>query len=41
MVEGGALRSVFSAGVLDGFLKLDFYILSTFTSGVSAGIRNA
>jgi len=39
VVEGGALRSVFSAGVLDGFLAHDFDPFD-FHIGVSAGATN-
>lgn len=39
VVEGGAMRSVFSAGVLDGFLSQDFNPFD-FYIGVSAGAAN-
>lgn len=39
VVEGGAMRSVFSAGVLDGFLSLQFNPFDLFL-GVSAGAYN-
>lgn len=39
VVEGGAFRSVFSAGVLDGFLMRDFNPFD-FHIGVSAGATN-
>lgn len=40
IVEGGAMRSVFSAGVLDGFLKEHFNPFD-FVIGVSGGAYNA
>jgi len=39
VVEGGAMRSVFSAGVLDGFLSLQFNPFDLYL-GVSAGAYN-
>lgn len=39
IVEGGAMRSVFSAGVLDGFLSLQFNPFDLYL-GVSAGAYN-
>lgn len=39
VVEGGALRSVFSAGLLDGFLTQDFDPFDIYV-GVSAGASN-
>lgn len=39
VVEGGAMRSVFSAGTLDGFLALNFNPFDLFL-GVSAGAYN-
>jgi predicted patatin/cPLA2 family phospholipase len=39
VVEGGAMRSIFSAGLLDGFLKNDFNPFD-FYIGVSAGAYN-
>lgn len=39
VLEGGALRSVFTAGVLDVFMKNDLYFRSVF--GVSAGALTA
>lgn len=39
IVEGGAMRSVFSAGLLDGFLKQQFNPFDFFI-GVSAGASN-
>jgi len=39
VVEGGALRSVFSSGVLDGFLAQSFWPFDFFI-GVSAGASN-
>jgi len=39
IVEGGAMRSVFSAGLLDGFLQRQFNPFD-FCIGVSAGASN-
>ena len=39
VVEGGALRSVFSSGLLDGFMKHDFDPFDLYI-GVSAGAAN-
>lgn len=39
VVEGGAMRGIFAAGVLDTFIKQDYYPFD-FTVGVSAGASN-
>lgn len=39
IVEGGAMRSVFSAGLLDGFLEKSFNPFDRYY-GVSAGVSN-
>lgn len=39
IVEGGALRSIFSAGLLDAFMQRNFYPFD-FSIGVSAGAAN-
>ncbi|AFV85575.1 MULTISPECIES: patatin-like phospholipase family protein [Alteromonas] len=39
VVEGGAMRGIFAAGVLDKFMEHDYYAFD-FTLGVSAGATN-
>ncbi|MFA0520388.1 patatin-like phospholipase family protein, partial [Vibrio sp. 10N.222.55.E8] len=39
IVEGGAMRGIFAAGVLDAFIKDDF-LPYDFAIGVSAGASN-
>lgn len=40
IIEGGAMRSIFAAGVLDAFIEQQFYEYD-FVIGVSAGSTNA
>ena len=39
VVEGGAMRGIFAAGVLDAYIEADFYPYD-FAIGVSAGTSN-
>ena len=39
VVEGGAMRGIFAAGVLDAYMEADFYPYD-FAIGVSAGASN-
>lgn len=39
VVEGGAMRGIFAAGVLDTFIEENYYPFD-FTVGVSAGASN-
>mgnify|MGYP001310008618 CR=1 FL=1 len=39
VVEGGAMRGIFAAGVLDAYMEADFYPYD-FAIGVSAGTSN-